>query len=238
MRFPERRGWVVSLLLSCHPLPALAMTVALTVAAALTGRSAAECLLVAATVASGQLTIGWVNDLVDRDRDRRTGRTDKPVALGWIEPRTVVVATGCAVLVLVPLSLANGWAAGVAHLTLVLSAWAYNLHMKQTVLSWLPYAVGFGALPAFLSYGGLGFGLHGGPPTFAVTLFAALFGVGVNFVNALPDAEEDEAMGMRHLPLLVARRTGTPLLMRISTAFTGLAALGILISGMTAGVRQ
>ncbi len=238
MRFPERRGWVVSLLLSCHPLPALAMTVALTVAAALTGRSGVECLLVAATVASGQLTIGWVNDLVDRDRDRRTGRTDKPVALGWIEPRTVVVATGCAVLFLVPLSFANGWAAGVAHLTLVLSAWAYNLHVKQTPLSWLPYAVGFGALPAFLSYGGLGPGLHGGPPTVAVTVCAALFGVGVNFVNALPDAEEDEAMGMRHLPLLVARHTGTPLLMRISTAFTALAALAIVISGMTVGVRQ
>ena len=238
MRFPERPGWVVSLLLSCHPLPALAMTVVLTVAAALTGRSPVECLLVAATVASGQLTIGWVNDLVDRERDRRTGRTDKPVAMGWIEPRTVLVATGCAVLALLPLSFANGWAAGVAHLTLVLAAWAYNLHFKQTAMSWLPYAVGFGALPAFLSYGGLGPGLHGGPPTLAVMVFAALFGVGVNFVNALPDAEEDEAMGMRHLPLLVARRTGTPLLMRISLTFTGLAALGIVISGMTVGVRQ
>jgi 4-hydroxybenzoate polyprenyltransferase len=232
------RGWVVSLLLSCHPLPALAMTGALTVAAALTGRSALECLLVAATVGSGQLTIGWVNDLVDRERDRRTGRTDKPVAMGWIEPRTVVVATCVAVLALVPLSLANGWAAAVAHLTLVAAAWAYNLHVKQIPASWVPYAVGFGALPAFLSYGGLGPGLHGGPPTIAVTVFAALFGVGVNFVNALPDAEEDEAMGMRHLPLLLARRTGVPLLSRIALTFTALAALGIVISGMTVGVRQ
>ena len=56
---------------------------------------------------TGQLTIGWVNDVVDRDRDRRADRRDKPVALGWIEPRTVVVATGLAVLALVPLSLAR-----------------------------------------------------------------------------------------------------------------------------------
>lgn len=238
MRNSARRGRVVSLLLSCHPLPALAMTGTLTVAAALTGRSAPECVLVAATVGSGQLTIGWVNDLVDRDRDRRAGRTDKPVAMGWIEPRTVLVATGCAVLAVVPLSFANGWPAGLAHLTLVSAAWAYNLHVKQTPLSWLPYAVGFGALPAFLSYGGLGPGLHGGPPTVAVTVFAALFGIGVNFVNALPDVEEDEAMGMRHLPLLVARRTGTPRLMRIATACTALAALGIVVSAITVGVRR
>jgi 4-hydroxybenzoate polyprenyltransferase len=150
----------------------------------------------------------------------------------------VLVATACTVLALVPLSLANGWAAGVAHLTLVASAWAYNLYFKQTVLSWLPYAVGFGALPAFLSYGGLGFGLHGGPPTVAITVSAALFGVGVNFVNALPDIEEDEAMGMRHLPLRLARRTGAPLLMRLSTAFTLLTAIAIVVSGLTVGVRQ
>jgi len=228
----------VSLLLSCHPLPALAMTVLLTVCAALTGRPPVECLLVAATVASGQLTIGWVNDVVDRDRDRRTGRTDKPVALGWIEPRTVLVATGCAVLALVPLSLANGWAAGVAHLTLVVSAWAYNLHLKSTVLSWVPYAVGFGALPAFLSYGGLGLGLHGGPPTVTMTLLAALFGVGVNFLNALPDVEEDEATGVRHLPLLLARRTGAPLLLRISAAATAAVVVAMVVAGLTEGVRQ
>jgi 4-hydroxybenzoate polyprenyltransferase len=237
-RVVGRRGLVVSLLLSCHPLPALAMTVLLTACAFLTGRRPVECLLVAVTVASGQLTIGWVNDVVDRDRDRRTGRTDKPVALGWVEPSTVLVATGCAVLVLVPLSLANGWAAGVAHLTLVLSAWAYNLYFKSTVLSWVPYAVGFGALPAFLSYGGLGAGLHGAPPTVAMTLLAALFGVGVNFLNALPDIEEDEATGVRHLPLLVARRTGAPLLMRISAVATGLVVVAIVVAGIAGGVRQ
>ena len=75
-------------------------------------------------------------------------------------------------------------------------------------------------------------------PTLAITVSAALFGVGVNFVNALPDIEEDEAMGMRHLPLRLARRTGAPLLMRLSTAFTLLAVAAIVISGLTAGVRQ
>ena len=81
MSFPQRRGQAVSLLLSCHPLPAAAMTVVLTAAAALSGRSGTECLLVAVTVLAGQFTIGWVNDVVDRERDRSSGRQDKPVAI-------------------------------------------------------------------------------------------------------------------------------------------------------------
>jgi 4-hydroxybenzoate polyprenyltransferase len=233
-----RRSTVVSLLLSCHPLPAAAMTVGLTLAAALTGRSGRECLLVAATVAAGQLTVGWLNDVVDADRDRLAGRRDKPVALGWISPRTVLVATAGATVAVVPLSLANGTVAGLAHLVWVASAWAYNLHLKRTLLSWLPYVVGFGALPAFLSYGGWGPGDHGGPPTVAITVATALFAVGVHFLNALPDLVEDDDLGLRHLPLRVALRIGAPLLLRISTVFTVLAALAVLVAALTVGLRS
>lgn len=238
MRLRKQRGQAVSLLLTCHPLPAVAMTAALTVAAALSGRTGVECALVAATVFSGQLTIGWINDVVDAERDRRTGRQDKPVALGWIDPGTVSFATACVVLLVIPLSVANGTAAGLAHLAFVLSAWLYNLYFKQTVLSWLPYAVSFGLLPAFLSYGGLGGGLHGGPPTVAMTVVAALLGVGIHFLNALPDLVEDNEMGLRHLPLRIALRTGAPRLLWISAAFTGLMALALVVTALTVGLRQ
>ena len=238
MRFRKQRGQAISLLLSCHPLPALAMTVALTVAAALTGRSGTECLLVAATVLSGQLTIGWINDVVDRERDRRTGRQDKPVAMGWIDPGTVNFATMCMVLVVIPLSIANGTVAGIAHLAAVMSAWMYNFYFKATVLSWLPYAVSFGLLPAFLSYGGLGGGLHGGPPTIAMTVLAALLGIGIHFLNTLPDLVEDNETGVSHLPLRVALRTGAPRLLLVSTVFTVLVSAGIVVTALTVGVRQ
>lgn len=238
MRLRKQRGQAVSLLLTCHPLPAVAMTAALTVAAALSGRTGVECALVAATVFSGQLTIGWINDVVDAERDRRTGRQDKPVALGWIDPGTVSFATACVVLLVIPLSVANGTAAGLAHLAFVLSAWLYNLYFKQTVLSWLPYAVSFGLLPAFLSYGGLGGGLHGGPPTVAMTVVAALLGVGIHFLNALPDLVEDNEMGLRHLPLRIALRTGAPRLLWISAAFMGLMALALVVTALTVGLRQ
>jgi 4-hydroxybenzoate polyprenyltransferase len=238
MRFPKQRGQAVSLLLSCHPLPAASMTVVLTVFAALSGRSAQECALVAGAVLTGQFTVGWINDVVDAERDRKAGRQDKPVAMGWIDPGTVNFATAVMVLLCIPLSIANGTAAGLAHLAAVLSAWLYNLYFKQNVLSWLPYAVSFGLLPAFLSYGGLGGGLHGGPPTIAMTVLAALLGVGIHFLNTLPDLVEDNEAGLRHLPLRIALRIGAPRLLWISTAFTAVVALGMVVTALTVGLRQ
>ena len=238
MRFRKQRGTAFALALACHPLPTLAMTLALTVAAALSGRSGWECALVAATVFTGQLTVGWINDVVDRDRDRKVGRQDKPVAMGWVDPGTVNFAVACAVLLVVPLSMANGTAAGIAHLAAVLSAWMYNFFFKKTVFSWLPYAVSFGLLPAFLSYGGLGGGLHGGPPTIAMTVLAALLGIGVHFLNTLPDLVEDNETGVRHLPLRIALRIGASKLLWISTAYTVLVSIGIVIAALTVGLRQ
>jgi 4-hydroxybenzoate polyprenyltransferase len=231
-------GPVASLLLTCHPLPAAAVTLTLTAAAALTGRSPVGCGLVAATVLTGQLTIGWINDVVDADRDRRTGRRDKPVALGWVEPRTVKTATAAMTLLVVPLSLANGTAAGLAHLGFVACGWAYDLHLKQTVLSWAPYVVGFGLLPAFVSYASPGSGAPGSPPTVELTVSVALLAFGVHFLNTLPDLDEDEQMGVRHLPLLVARRIGVRRLLWISGAWTVASALAAVTSALTTGVRR
>jgi 4-hydroxybenzoate polyprenyltransferase len=238
MKFRKQRGTALSLVLACHPLPTAAMTIALTAAAALSGRSGVECLLVAATVLTGQLTVGWINDVVDADRDRQVGRRDKPVAMGWLDPGTVTFATACVFLVVVPLSVANGTVAGIAHLAAVLSAWAYNFWFKRTVLSWLPYAVSFGLLPAFLSYGGLGGGYHGGPPTLAMTVLAALLGIGIHFLNTLPDLVEDNETGVRHLPLRIALRIGAPKLLWITTTYTFLVAAGMVIAALTVGLRQ
>ena len=120
----------------------------------------------------------------------------------------------------------------------VLSAWAYNFAFKRTWLSWLPYALSFGLLPAFLSYGGLGGGLHGGPPTLAMTVLAALLGIGIHFLNTLPDLVEDNETGIRHLPLRIALRIGAPKLLWISTIYTFLVAAGIVVAALTGGLRQ
>jgi 4-hydroxybenzoate polyprenyltransferase len=117
---------------------------------------------------------------------------------------------------------------------MVLSAWLYNVPFKRTVLSWLPYVVSFGLLPAFLSYGGL----HGAPPTVAMTVVAALLGVGIHFLNALPDLVEDEETGVRHLPLRIALRVGAPRLLVVSSVFTGVMAVALVVTALTVGVRR
>src|SRR3954447_10268985 len=238
MRLRKRRGQAISLALAGHSVASLLVTLRVTLAAATSGRTGRECLLVAATVLTGQVTVGWLDDVVDRNRDRQGGRQDKPVAMGWVDAGNVTFAIACAVLLLVPLSIANGTEAGLAYLGAVLSAWTYSLFFKRTPLSWLPYAVSYGLLPAFLSYGGLGGGLHGAPPTLAITVLAALLGVGIHFLTTLRDLVQDNETRQRHLPLRIALRTGAATLLWVSVAYTALVAAGLLIAALTVGLRQ
>ena len=80
--------------------------------------------------------------------------------------------------------------------------------------------------------------MHGSPPTVAMTVLAAMLGVGIHFLNVLPDLVEDKETGVRHLPLRIALRIGAPRLLWISTAYTVLVAAGIVAAAATVGLRQ
>lgn len=179
-----------------HPLPTAAVTVLATVLAALLGARWPTLGILVIAVVSGQLSVGWLNDLVDRHRDRALGRTDKPVAMGQLPAGTVRVAIAVAVSCCVPASLALGLAAGSAHLLAVAGAWAYNLGLKLTIWSWAPYAFGFGLLPVTVW---LAAPVSGLPPWWMVVA-AALLGVGAHGANVLPDLSGDRATGVAGLP--------------------------------------
>ena len=49
---------------------------------------------------------------------------------------------------------------------------------------------------------------------------------------------EDNETGVRHLPLRIALRTGAARLLWISTAYTALVAVGILIAALTVGLHR
>lgn len=182
--------------MACHPVPAAAVTLLTTALAASAGQDARTCLLIAATVLAGQLSVGWCNDAVDAVRDRAVGRHDKPVASGAVGAPAVRAASLVALALTVPLSLACGALAGSVHLVAVAAAWAYNLGVKATALSWLPYAVAFAALPAFVALG-----LPGSPwPAWWAVAAGALLGVGAHLGNVLPDIAADLETGVRGWP--------------------------------------
>lgn len=195
------RHWT-ALLRTAHIGPAVAVTVMVGLFAVSADLTAGRVALVVAAVLSGQLSIGWSNDLVDLARDRQVHRTDKPLATGEVAVETVRTACALAVVATVPLSFACGLVAGSVHLLCVAAGWAYNLRLKSTAWSWLPYAVAFGGLPVFVT-------LSQHPPVVPppfVPLAGALLGVGAHLVNALPDFADDAATGVRGLPHRIGAR--------------------------------
>lgn len=192
----------IALLGAAHPGPVFAVTVLSGLLATAVDLEADKVALVVGAVLAGQLSIGWSNDLIDVRRDRMVERSDKPLATGAVSERTVLVACVCAAVATVPLSLLSGWRAGAVHLFCVGCGWAYNLGLKSTALSWVPYAVAFGGLPVFVS-------LVAAPddvPAPWLPVAGALLGVGAHFVNVLPDLLDDEATGVRGIPHRIGAR--------------------------------
>jgi 4-hydroxybenzoate polyprenyltransferase len=207
----DRRAF--GLLLACHPGPTLVVTTLATTLAVASDRSAVGCVLVAAAVLTGQLCIGWTNDALDADRDRAAGRRDKPVATGRARRAVVAAAAVTAFTCCVPLSLASGPVAGGVQLIGVVAGLCYDLGVKATPWSPLPYAVGFASLPTFVSLG-----LPGAPwPHWPLPIAGALLGVGAHLANVLPDIDDDLAAGVRGLPQRLGagwtrRLAGVPML--------------------------
>ncbi|MGP3998827.1 UbiA family prenyltransferase [Streptomyces sp. 8N706] len=249
IRYRTAGGPLRALLRACHPVPTAAVTVLTTGLAMSAGRGGPGCAAVAGAVLAGQLSVGWCNDAADAQRDTAAGRSGKPVVSGAVSVGAVRSASLIALALCVPLSLASGVLAGVAHLVGVGAAWAYNLRLKAASWSWLPYAVGFGSLPAFVALG-----LPGHPwPAWPLVAAAALLGVGAHLANVLPDIEDDLRTGVRGWPqrlgpsgvrlllpfplvaasaLLVltdpggADRYGVPVVLLVAVAAVGAAALG------------
>ncbi|GAA2088925.1 hypothetical protein GCM10009759_11400 [Kitasatospora saccharophila] len=225
----EPRTLIGTLLRACHPAPAAAVTALTAAMAATAGRGALGTALTTGAVAAGQLSIGWSNDLIDRRRDADAGRPDKPLAAEELTVRQVVAATRWAVVCCVLLSAACGVAAASVHLAAVAAGWAYNLRLKATAWSWLPYAVAFALLPAFVTLA-----LPGRPwPAPDVLAAGALLGTAAHFANVLPDLAADRAAGVRGLPQRLGRRASAVIAVLAATAAALLLAPGWPVLAVT-----
>lgn len=212
---------IAALLRATHVQPSIGVTAIATSLAVGAGRGAGS-VWVAAAVLAGQFSIGWSNDWFDRHRDRNTDRFDKPIVAGEVDAAVVGRAAFIALAACVPLSLAIGVEAGLVHLLSVASAWSYNLRLKATPLSVVPWAVSFGLLPAVATLG-----LPGAPwPSWWALAAAALLGSGAHFTNALPDLADDLGEGVTGLP----HRLGERWSLRVAAALLA-GGLGVLVLG-------
>jgi 4-hydroxybenzoate polyprenyltransferase len=179
-----------------HPEPTLAVTALTTVLAFSAGRGGGT-VWVAAAVICGQLSVGWANDYLDRDLDRAAGRVEKPIVSGRVPERLVRNAAVAALVLAVALSLLSGLAATAVHACALLLAHFYNLWLKRTVASVVPYALAFAQLPIFVT---LGLGPNAHLPAPWIIAGAALIGASAHFTQVLPDLVADAGVGLRGLP--------------------------------------
>ncbi|KQR54774.1 1,4-dihydroxy-2-naphthoate prenyltransferase [Leifsonia sp. Leaf336] len=186
----------ISLLLASHPGPTVVVTVVATVLGIGLGYPPGRLGLLALAILLGQLSIGWSNDWLDAARDREVARADKPAARGDI-PTPVVRASAFVALVLALLVTALlGLGALLAHAIALAGGWAYNLGLKSTAFSFVPFAVSFGLLPAIAT---LGQAVPAWPAPWVLAA-GALLGVAAHVTNVLPDLADDARTGIRGLP--------------------------------------
>lgn len=196
---------VTGLVRTAHAGPSVVVTAVVAGLGLAAGVPPARLVTLLVAVLAGQLAIGWVNDLVDVDRDRLGGRRDKPLATpgSGLAPGQVRTAAIVALAVAVGASVLLGPVPAALHLAGVAAGLAYDLWLKPTAWSALPWAVAFGLVPAVTV------AARPDParaPWWAVAA-GACFGVGVHLANALPDLAADAAADVQGLPQRLGRRT-------------------------------
>jgi 4-hydroxybenzoate polyprenyltransferase len=191
----------IGLLKASHFGPTV-LVVSISFFLSLSNFSAFKSFEIACAILFGQFVVGWSNDLIDFSADQAAGRNKKPLVAGLISKNLLKKSIFIASLVALTLSIIGplGIQGSIIHFLGILSATAYNVKLKQTILSPLPYIVSFGAMP-WAVYRAVG----NNPPLWLYLGFA-LFAVAFHFLNVLKDLDADLLQGIRGLPQRLGKR--------------------------------
>ncbi len=172
--------------------------------------------VIAFGVFTGQLVVGWSNDLYDYQDDLRHDRQNKPLVAQSISKETLqrwlrfMVPFSFIANLLGPLGIKGG----LVYMLGIACGVAYNFYFKFSPLSPLPYAIAFAALPSSIAIS-----KEITPPTW-MWLGGALFGMAAHFVNVIKDMKEDQVSEIRGLP------------QRLGTKYSIFAALILILLGL------
>jgi 4-hydroxybenzoate polyprenyltransferase len=182
-------------------------------------------ILIAISIFAGQLVVGWSNDLIDYQDDLYHQRVKKPLVAGVITPSFLMSW----LRVMVPIALFTnlfgplGFIGGGLSIFAIAWAVAYNFYFKFTILSPLPFAIAFGALPSAMALS------KDYTPPLWMWLGGALLGTAAHFINVIKDMNEDRVSGIRGLP----QRCGKPASIAIATLLIALAIVLLLTSDLS-----
>jgi 4-hydroxybenzoate polyprenyltransferase len=231
--------WTPLLLLqAAHAKQAIITALAMGAIAALAGRPARESGVVLLTVLVGQTILGWHNDIVDKARDEAHDTPRKPIGDGRLDAGAAWYAIIVAALILVPLSITTGITAGAIYLVSVCVGMLGNVTLRTGFFSWVTWAISFGMLPAYLSYGGWGGQAVGEPPEPAITILAALLGIGVHFTRAVWGLVADHEDGWTYLPLKIGLKLGATRLLALSSFYTVVIVVLLAVFGAKVGLSK
>jgi 4-hydroxybenzoate polyprenyltransferase len=212
-----------------HPVPSILTAAAAVGFAWIFGLSFADARIwwIAAIMLLAQFSISVLNDWADADLDAKAGRP-RPVPLRVVSRgAALVIAVVCAVGALV-LSAISGF--GLVPFLLVVigigCGWVYDLRLKRTPLSFLPFAVAFPLMPLWV-------GVIAGHPLSSlgvILLAGAPLATAIHLADAIPDREADRAAGVKTLAVAL----GSP---RAEFAAAGLLLIGSVIT-ITTAIRR
>jgi 4-hydroxybenzoate polyprenyltransferase len=211
-----------------HPGPTVSVTIVALLIGVAADLSPLRLAVLGFVILTNQASIGLSNDWLDAGRDRTNARSDKPVALGQVRVETVRAWAVGTAMASVAVSIVLGPSATIANVIFIASAWCYNLGVKGTPYSVVPYLVSFGLLPMVVTLSRE----DATPAAWWAIGMGALLGAAAHFANVLPDFDDDRRTGIRGLPHRLGRTASGVV---IGTALVAASALAVI--GFGDGVR-
>jgi 4-hydroxybenzoate polyprenyltransferase len=158
--------------------------------------------VIAFGVFTGQLVVGWSNDIYDFADDLKHNRQNKPLVSGVITKKYLqkwlrfMAPFSFVANLLGPLGIKGG----LTYMLGVGFGVAYNFYFKFSISSPLPFAIAFAALPSCIAIS-----KEITPPTW-MWAGGALFGMAAHFINVMKDMKADQISEIKGLPQQLGTR--------------------------------
>jgi 4-hydroxybenzoate polyprenyltransferase len=189
-----------------HPIPSALTTLAAVGFTVIFGIGPGDRRLwwIAAIMLLVQFSISALNEWADASLDQEAGRR-RPIPLGLLSPSTALtVAALCAVAAFLLSTLAQFGTVALLLVGIGLACgWAYDLRLKRTPLSFLPFAIAFPLMPFWI-------GLLAGRPASALGILflgGSPLATAIHLADAIPDRDRDRTSGLRTLAVALGQPT-------------------------------